>query len=116
MNQVTNYYIWSKYYITFCYLVADKMRSLYMLALAIANILNLFLGLGCGLSANITIKNCCLYYPKKKGLINACIMSLGALVGSSYTLIGERTYDDEPSKKIIDSFIEACREYKNSSN
>lgn len=28
----------------------------------------------------------------------------------------ERTYDDEPSRKIINSFIEACREYKNSLN
>lgn len=52
--------------------------------------LSLFLGLGCGLSANITVKNCCLFYPKKKGFISACIMSLGALIGSSYTLLGEK--------------------------
>ena len=63
-------------------------------------ILNLFLGLGCGLSANITIKNCCLYYPKKKGLINACIMSLGALVGSSYTLIGEKIINPKREKVV----------------
>ena len=53
-------------------------------------ILSLILGLGCGLSANITVKNCCLYYPKRKGFISAIIMSLGALIGSSYTLLGEK--------------------------
>lgn len=64
-------------------------------------ILSLFLGLGCGLSANITVKNCCLYYPKKKGFISACIMSLGALVGSSYTLIGEKIINPE-REKVVD--------------
>jgi MFS family permease len=53
-------------------------------------VLSLILGLGCGLSAQIVVKNCCLYYPKKKGFISACIMSLGALIGSSYTLLGEK--------------------------
>ena len=61
-------------------------------------ILNLFLGLGCGLSANITIKNCCLFYPKKKGFVNACIMSFGALVGSSFTLLGEKIINPDREK------------------
>ena len=64
-------------------------------------ILSLFLGFGCGLSANITIKNCCLYYPKKKGFISACIMSLGALIGSSFTLFGEKIINPD-RKQVID--------------
>ena len=62
-------------------------------------ILSLFLGFGCGLSANITIKNCCLYYPKKKGFISASILSLGALIGSSFTLLGEKIIN--PDRKPV---------------
>ena len=62
-------------------------------------ILSLFLGLGCGLSAQIVVKNCCFYYPKKKGFISSCIMSLGALVGSSYTLLGEKIIN--PEREIV---------------
>ena len=50
----------------------------------------MFLGLGSGLSANISIKNCCYYYPKRKGVITSIIMSLAALIGSSYTFLGEK--------------------------
>ena len=64
-------------------------------------ILSLFLGLGCGLSAQIVVKNCCMYYPKKKGFISACIMSLGALIGSSYTLLGEKIINPD-REEVID--------------
>ena len=64
-------------------------------------LLSLFLGLGCGLSASINVKNCCCFYPKKKGFINACIMSLGALIGSSYTLLGEKLINPD-RKEVID--------------
>ena len=64
-------------------------------------ILSLILGLGCGLSAQIVVKNCCLYYPKKKGFISACIMSLGALIGSSYTLLGEKIINPD-REEVID--------------
>ena len=64
-------------------------------------ILSLLLGLGCGLSAQIFVKNCCLYYPKKKGFISACIMSLGALIGSSYTLLGEKIINPD-REEVID--------------
>ena len=35
----------------------------------------LLCGFGVGISANIPVKNSCLYYPEKKGLISAGIMS-----------------------------------------
>ena len=63
--------------------------------------LSLFLGVGCGLSANICVKNCCFYYPKKKGLISALIMSLGAMTGSSYTYLGEKIINPD-REKVID--------------
>ena len=63
--------------------------------------ISLILGLGCGLSAQIVVKNCCLYYPKKKGFISACIMSLGALIGSSYTLLGEKIINPD-REEVID--------------
>ena len=67
-------------------------------------VLSLILGLGCGLSAQIVVKNCCLYYPKKKGFISACIMSLGALIGSSYTLLGEKIINPD-REEVIDKDI-----------
>ena len=63
--------------------------------------LSLFLGVGCGLSANICVKNCCFYYPKKKGLISSSVMSLGAMVGSSYTYLGEKIINPN-REKVID--------------
>ena len=62
-------------------------------------ILSLFLGLGSGLSANIVIKNCCYYYPKRKGLINAILINVGALIGSSYTFLGEKIIN--PSREEV---------------
>ena len=47
-------------------------------------------GLGVGLSANITLKNACLYYPEKKGLISACIVSLSGIGSAIYILVGEQ--------------------------
>ena len=64
-------------------------------------ILSLFLGVGCGLSANICVKNCCFYYPNKKGLISSLIVSLGAMTGSSYTYLGEKIINPE-REKVID--------------
>ena len=62
-------------------------------------ILSLFLGLVSGLSANIVIKNCCYYYPKRKGLINAILINVGALIGSSYTFLGEKIIN--PSREEV---------------
>ncbi len=64
--------------------------------------LSLLLGIGNGLSTQILIKNCCSYYPKKKGLINALISSAGTLSGSAYCFLGEKVINQkrEIIKKI----------------
>ena len=58
-------------------------------------------GLGIGISANIPLKNACLYYPKKKGLISACIISLSGVSTAIDVLIGEQLIN--PNKEgVID--------------
>ena len=61
--------------------------------------LSLLLGIGNGLSTQILIKNCCSYYPKKKGLINALISSAGTLSGSAYCFLGEKVIN--PKREVI---------------
>ena len=39
-------------------------------------------------------------YPKKKGFISTCINSLGALIGSSYSLLGEKIINHNREKVI----------------
>ena len=64
-------------------------------------ILTFFLGLGTGISANISIKNCCFYYPKRKGFISATLMSAAATIGSLYTLLGEKIINPD-REEVID--------------
>ena len=60
-----------------------------------------FSGFGVGISANIPIKNACMYYPEKKGLISAGIMSFVGISLAIYILIGEKLIN--PDKEgVID--------------
>ena len=52
--------------------------------------ISLLAGIGSGLSANILLRNTCFYYPKRKGLISAIIMSFMGLCLSLYSLLGEQ--------------------------
>ena len=61
----------------------------------------LLCGFGVGISANIPVKNSCLYYPEKKGLISAGIMSFLGVSLAIYILIGEKLIN--PDKEgVID--------------
>ena len=51
--------------------------------------LTVLLGIGTGLSSEILVKNACCYYPDKKGLISSSIASIGTLVSSGYSILGE---------------------------
>lgn len=62
-------------------------------------IISIFIGFGNGLSAGVPIKNACLYYPKKKGMISSIIICLGGLISSLYVFIGEKIIN--PDKKTI---------------
>ena len=62
-------------------------------------IISIFIGFGNGLSAGVPIKNACLYYPKKKGMISSIIICLGGLISSLYVFIGEKIIN--PEKKTI---------------
>ena len=62
--------------------------------------LTLLLGIGSGLSTQILIKNSCCFYPDKKGLISSLISSIGTLIGSSYSFLGELVINPE-RKPII---------------
>ena len=63
--------------------------------------ITLLSGFGVGTSANITIKNACSYYPEKKGLINACIISIIGISTALYALVGEALIN--PNKEgVID--------------
>lgn len=61
--------------------------------------ISVLIGFGNGLSAGVPIKNACLYYPKKKGIINAIIICIGGLVSALYVYIGEKIIN--PHKKTI---------------
>ena len=61
--------------------------------------ISVIIGIGNGISAGVPIKNACLYYPKKKGIINSIIVCLGGLVSSFYVTIGEMIIN--PGKKTI---------------
>ena len=63
--------------------------------------ITLFCGFGAGISANIPIKNACFYYPDKKGLISATIMSFIGVSAALYIFIGENLIN--PNKEgVID--------------
>ena len=67
--------------------------------------ITLLSGFGVGISANIVVKNACFYYPEKKGLISAGIMSFVGISTSIYILIGE--YLINPEKEgVIDQDTE----------
>ena len=61
--------------------------------------ISIFIGIGNGLSAGVPIKNTCKYYPKKKGTINAVIISLGGIISILYSFIGEKIIN--PDKENI---------------
>ena len=61
--------------------------------------ISVFVGIGNGISAGVPIKNACLFYPKKKGIINSIIVCLGGLVSSLYVFIGEKIIN--PDKETI---------------
>ena len=62
-------------------------------------IITLLCGFGFGISANITVKNACMYYPEKKGLISSIIMSFIGISISIYTLVGEKLIN--PNKEDV---------------
>lgn len=67
--------------------------------------ITLISGFGVGISANIVVKNACFYYPEKKGLISAGIMSFAGISASIYILVGE--YLINPEKEgVIDQDTE----------
>jgi MFS family permease len=68
-------------------------------------LLTLLLGIGSGLSTNVLIKNSCSFYPRKKGLINAIISSLGSLFGAAYALLGEKVIN--PQRELVIDNIKA---------
>ncbi len=68
-------------------------------------LLTLLLGIGSGLSTHILIKNACQYYPKKKGLINALISSVGSLFSAGYALLGEKVINPN-RESVIDPIKE----------
>jgi MFS family permease len=63
--------------------------------------ISILVGLGVGISANIPIKNACFYYPEKKGLISASIMSFVAVGTAIYILVGEQLINPE-KRGVID--------------
>ena len=67
--------------------------------------ITLLTGIGSGLSSNIPIKNVCFYYPEKKGLINAIILSFTGICESLFILLGEKIIN--PNKEgVIDEKTE----------
>ena len=65
-------------------------------------IITLLCGFGFGISANIPMKNACMYYPEKKGLIGSIIMSFLGISISIYTIVGEKLIN--PNKEgVIDN-------------
>ena len=52
--------------------------------------LTFLLGVGSGISNQIIIKNCCYFYPRKKGVISASIATIGSLFGAGYSFLGEK--------------------------
>jgi len=78
-----------------CLVVYYFQKNLYIFCT-----ISLFIGIGNGISAGVPIKNACLYFPKRKGLINSLIIFLGGLVSMLYILIGEKIIN--PEKKPIE--------------
>lgn len=77
--------------------------------------ITLLSGIGVGISANIPVKNACLYYPDKKGLISAGIMSFLGVSLAIYILIGEKLIN--PDKEgVIDGDTEPYYSEKVSEN
>ena len=62
--------------------------------------ISVFIGIGNGISAGVPIKNACLYFPKRKGIINSTIIFLGGLTSMLYLIIGEKIIN--PDKKPIE--------------
>jgi MFS family permease len=62
--------------------------------------ISVFIGIGNGISAGVPIKNACLYFPKRKGIINSTIIFIGGLTSMLYLIIGEKIIN--PDKKPIE--------------
>ena len=77
-----------------CFILYYYQRNLW-----IFYTISVIIGIGNGISAGVPIKNACLYYPKKKGIINSSIVCLGGLVSSLYVTIGEKIIN--PDKVTI---------------
>ena len=73
-----------------CFILYYFQRNLWLFY-----IISIIIGLGNGLSAGVPIKNVCLYYPKKKGIINALIICIGGLASELYVYIGEKLINPE---------------------
>lgn len=73
-------------------------------------------GIGFGISTAITSKNVCLYFPKKKGLMFACMQSIMNLSSAVYNIIGEKLINpnDEQIIKELDCYApEIAQNYIN---
>ena len=62
-------------------------------------------GFGAGISVNIPVKNACMFYPEKKGLISAGIMSFVGVWVAIFILIGEKLINPE-KEGVIDQDTE----------
>jgi MFS family permease len=62
----------------------------------------IILGLGFGISISVTIKNTCMFYPKKKGILFAILQSTMNLVSAGVNLIGEKLVNPSNRQKIDD--------------
>ncbi len=51
--------------------------------------ITIFTGFSCSLSFFVPVKNACFYYPKYKGTISSCMISITIFGGAAYVLIGE---------------------------
>ena len=85
--------------IEICFLCYYFQRNLW-----IFYTISVFIGIGNGLSAGVAIKNACLYYPKKKGIINSLVICIGGLISSLYSYVGEKIINPE-KKKIVNKKV-----------
>ena len=81
--------------VQFCLILYYFQNNLY-----IFYAISVFIGIGNGISAGVPIKNACLYFPKRKGIINSTIIFIGGLTSMLYLIIGEKIIN--PEKKPIE--------------
>ena len=81
--------------VQFCLILYYFQNNLY-----IFYAISVLIGIGNGISAGVPIKNACLYFPKRKGIINSTIIFLGGVTSMLYLIIGEKIIN--PEKKPIE--------------